>query len=220
MPAEPAPSTDTSKEHVDRFEVLVAILLGLAATLTAWAAFQGGLLGGDSQQQFAKAAVSSDQAGQYWNLGSQTMVNDEGLFRDYAIADRAGNDALATYLFEDLMEENLQDAVLWLEQDDDETNTSPFVDDPDNPYKTLDFEEGERLDALAVKQARKGEELGGRGDKFDGVTVLLATALFLFGLAAVFRGRAIRRGTLGVGAVLLAISAVRLVDLGVHQWTA
>ncbi|MEV6634976.1 hypothetical protein AB0M54_29935 [Actinoplanes sp. NPDC051470] len=222
-PSDPVPAENAApvvREKVDRLELVVAVLLGLAATLTAWAAFQGSLAGGDSQKEFTKATLSSSEAGQWYDQGTQQNNADQQQFIQYVIAAQDDDSGVPVYLRETVMDDNLVKAIEWWEKQPDDGADTPFDDVEGNPYTIEQWDKGEEMEKQAASENERGEFLDEYGDKFDGVTVLLATALFLFGIAAVFRGRKVRIGTLGVGAFLLFASAVRLVDLGVYQWTA
>lgn len=212
--------TELPDQPTDRFELVVAFLLGIAAILIAWAAFQGGLLGGDSQKELSKAAVSSDQASQMWTQGYMRQTQDENLFREYAAAQNAGDEELAEFILNSLMEENLTTAIEWWSEQDTEEIPSPFDGGEGNPYTIEEFTTGEELDEQAEKEQAEGERLDDWGDKFDGVGVLLAVSLFLFGVAALLKSPRVKIGLVVLGGAVLLVSMVRLIDLGVYQWTA
>ncbi len=217
-------SASSGEGHGNKWELVVATLLGIAAVLTAWASLQGTLLGGDSQKAFANATLATDEAGQWYNEGTQQLVQDGALWLEYAKAAQAENEELGTYLKESLMSDNLAKAVDWVEKRPEEDIDSPFYEmekgdkGPPNPYKVEAYDEAEALEAKAEKKRALGEKYDNWGDSFDGVTVLLAISLFMFGISTLLGSRMARFGTMLLGLAMLGISAVKLVDLGVYQW--
>ncbi len=61
---------DTPKTR-SRFELVIALLLGLAAVLTAVASFQGALRSGDSLKAFNEGIRSVNDANGYYNEAAQ-----------------------------------------------------------------------------------------------------------------------------------------------------
>jgi len=69
------------------------------------------------------------------------------------------------------------------------------------------------LDARATAAFNEGSQAGATADKYVRTTVLLATVLFLVGLSTHFPLHSVRYGLVGLGAVLLVVSAVQLLTL-------
>lgn len=207
---------DPSGSKSERFEIFIAFLLGIAAILTAWAAFQSNLLSGDSQKEFTKAALSSDESSFWFNQGNQRTIQDQALWLEYAKAAQAEDEVLTSYIKDSLMDENLSGAIDWYLEQGDEVD-SPFVEAKDNPYSIEEYEQGADLDAKTKKQRKEGERLDKWGDDFDAQTVLLAMALFLFGISTVFDSRRVQIGLATFGAIVLVIGAIQLIDLGTYE---
>ncbi len=204
-------------EEGGRFDAFLAIVLGIASIAAAWSAFQSGSLGGDALTLQNQSIKTSDAASQQFTDGSQQQATDRALFFEYAKAAQDDNDDLAGYLKESLMDDNLVAAITWWEgqPDTEDSAASPFVEE--NPaYVVAGHVEGVRLDEEAAKEFAKAGDLNTRGGKFELAIVLLAVALFLFGVASVFRVRSIRYGAAGVGLVILAIAMVRVIGLGYY----
>ncbi len=204
-------------EEGGKFDAFLAIVLGIAAIAAAWTAFQSSSLGGDAQTLQNQSIKTSDEASQQFTDGTQQQATDRALFLEYAKAVQDDNEDLAGYLKDSLMDENLATAITWWEDqpETEEAAASPFVEE--NPaYVVAGHVEGERLDEKAAGEFAKAGDLNGRGGKFELATVLLAVALFLFGVASVFRVRSIRYGAAGVGVGILVLALIRVVDLGYH----
>jgi hypothetical protein len=195
--------TDTPAERANnRNQLLAAIVLGLAATLTAFASYQSGKAGGDASTARADAARSLADANYFYGQANQTFAGDQALFIQYASAAQEGNADLATYLTT-LMRPELDAAVTWWQESGDEILT-PFDEAEDNPYTLADQDEAQRLEKVSNGQLKAAEDADEKGDTFDLATVLLALTLFFAGIATLF-------GRNAVTIALLVISAVTLV---------
>ena len=204
-------------EEGHKFDAFLAVVLGIAAIAAAWSAFQSGSLGGDAQTLQNRSIKTSDLASQQFSDGTQQRATDRALFLEYAKAAQDGNDDLAGYLQESLMDENLAAAVTWWEEQPDtgDSAASPFVEENEG-YVVTGEVEGGRLDQQAAEEFAMAGDLSDRSGKFELATVLLAVALFMFGVASILRVRFIRYGAAVVGLGILAIAMVRVVDLGYY----
>ncbi len=199
------------------FDAFLAIVLGIAAIAAAWSAFQSGSLGGDALTLQNQSIKTSDEASQQFTDGTQQRATDQALFLEYAKAAQDDNEDLAGYMKESLMDDNLAAAITWWEEqpDTEDSAASPFVEE-NTAYVVAGHVEGERLDAKAAEEFAKAGDLNNRGGKFELAIVLLAVALFLLGVASVFRVRSIRYGAAAVGVGILAIALVRVIGLGYY----
>jgi hypothetical protein len=94
------------------------------------------------------------------------------------------------------------------------TNPSGPPDPSDMPqYRIPQQAQGQALTARSVAYFREGESASATADKYVRLTVLLAAVLFLVGIGSRVVHRSARLGLLGVGAVLVVISAVQLIGL-------
>lgn len=194
-----------------RFEVGIAVLLGLAAVATAFAAYKAELADGDSVKAFNEGIRLNDQAGQAATEGNQEFVQDQTLFIEYAKAtQQEGNTELATYMKETLMSPKLSKSVeWWAEQGDFETYPTPFTED--NPeYGIEQYVRAEALEKQVEQKFDLAREKDDSGDRYTLITVILAVALFMLGVAGVTRRLQIRFATTGAGAAILALSLALL----------
>lgn len=206
-------------------DIAIAILLGIAACATAWAAYQSSLFGGDELEAFnaatvktSEAALASDQASQAWTEGDQTYVQDQALFFEYVKAAQSENLDLALYLRESLMSPDLVAALEWWETTGDDV-TTPFVDENPNYANAawdnaaaLDADAQALLDEAAAANAEANEK-GDTGDKYDFATVLLAASLFMLGIAGVFRELYVKAGIGLLGTIFLVVALVQVAGL-------
>jgi hypothetical protein len=198
-PAEPAG---------DRHQLVAAIILGLAATLTAFSAYQGSLEDGESLQGYTASTRTLNDANAFYAEANQVFALDQQLFVQFATAAQEGNAELAEYLLT-LMRPGLLDAVTWWEATDDAI--TPFDELAGNPYEVPQQEEAIALEQQAAAEFEEGADANERGDQFGLSTVLFALTLFFGGIATLFGRPAITVGLLAVAMVTLVVGVVALV---------
>lgn len=187
--------------------IFAAILLGLAATLTAFSAYQAALRDGEALAGYNEASAKLSDSNYFYAQGNQTYATDQALFVEYATTAQANQLTAADYL-RTLMRPELLEAVDWWT--DDPEAITPFDEDPDNPYLIAEFAEAEALAAESQEANDRATEAGDIGDKFELSTVLLALTLFFAGIATLFRRRLVSWSLLGVALVSLVAGAVQL----------
>lgn len=198
-----------TRGHSNLFEIVIAILLGLAALATAWAAYRASLDDGDSIKSYNQSVSMTDQASQAYNEGTQALVQDQQVFLEYVKAIQADDEELAAYVRETLMSDDLVKGLEWWEEQPGDEHATPFVDE--NPsYTIAAYEEAAKLDEEAKRLFAKGKEFDDRGDRYTLVTVILAATLFLLGIASVTRVWVVKVGFMLIGTAFLIGSAVQL----------
>lgn len=197
-----------------RIEVIVAVLLGVAAVVTTWSSFQSGQLSGRVQSNFSQGIRIADEASQAYNTAVANDIRDRSLFLEFAKAAEADDEATAQYVFQTLMSPELAAAVEWWSDQPDESGfDSPFVDE--NPaWSNEAFETAQALDAEAQSQFDEAERIGGEADDFERLSVVLALALFFLGIAGLSRQRRVMLGLAACGSVIVLYALVRVMVLG------
>src|SRR4051794_4483947 len=219
-----------------RLEMVIAILLGLAAIVGATAAYFGHTAEGHSISKFnegiSEANISFNQgirsasdSSLFYNQGNQRLVQYESIFQEYAKdayqGTKTGDYTFPAYIQTTLMDERLSKMVDWWTTG---TNTkkynSPFVEQ--DPYFQIpEFTKGAELDKEASKlfkeaqtvqnekfaEAKKDEH---KSNNYTLVEVLIASSLFLYGIAGVTRGYPIKLGFVTAGLVLFLLSLAQL----------
>jgi hypothetical protein len=215
-----------SERRAYLLDIAIAVLLGIAAVGTAWAAYQASLWGSDEAEAFNKATVRTteaalltDQASQAWIEGTQIDQQDQGLFLEYAKAAYIGDTELALYLRESLMSPDLVAAIEWWEGTPEGGPLTPFVEENPNWVNTaydnaaeLDAEAQGLLDEAAAAN-EEANDAGDIGDDYNFVIVVFASALFMLGIAGVFRQFPVKVGMGSIGAVLLVVAFVQMAGL-------
>ena len=198
----------------DRVEQIIAVMLGLAAIITAWTAFQSNQLGDKVQESFSEGIRSSDQASQEYNTAIAADNQDQAIFLEYAKALVSEDEVTATYIQESLMSPELAAAVeWWIEQPDDTGPDSPFVEENPN-WDDSSWATAADLDVEAQQYFDSARQADADGDKFDLLEVIVTLSLFLFGIASLVRQQKIQVGLAAVGGVILVYSIIMTIALG------
>ena len=194
-----------------RFELTLAILLGLAAIAAGYTAYRADLDRGDSLRQFQVASKLSSQSVDAFSQGDVQRSIDEQIFVEYLKAVLDQDLGAAKALRNDLSPDLREGIVAW--ENGSGNALSPFAGD-DPTYFQPFYAEGEDLAAEADTEFRAADELRQRADTFTLIGVLLASALFIYGIAAVSRAPKVRRGLTATGfAIYLGAVIALLVNV-------
>lgn len=206
--------SDANTAFKDRLEQIIAIMLGLAAVITAWTAYQGNELGDSVQKSYSQGIRLFDNASQEFNRAIAIENQDEMLFVEYTKSMISDDADTATYIHQTLMSPELAAAVdWWLAQPEDSAPDSPFVDE--NPAWTDEaLVSAEATDAEAQQSFDNAEKSDTEGDKFALLEVIVTLSLFLFGVASLVRQQRIQVALASVGALILIYSIVMTISLG------
>lgn len=183
--------------------MIAAILLGLAALLTAYAAWQSANAGGDAVNGCLESNKLTTQAADLNGLGDQEDATNQALFLQYILAEQAGNPEISEYVL-GLFNEDAQETVAaWAELPEDESPPTPFH--ADNPgYTNSAYDEAAELTDQADKAFAAAADSDEKGGKFDIATVFLAVTLFFAGIATLFKEDKIQYALLLAAGLLLA----------------
>ena len=210
-------STDRTYATQGALALAAAILLGIAAVLTAWSSYRESLTSDLVLKNYSEQQASIALANDAYIRSGQERQQELTLFVDAALAGAAagddGNTLAYDYLTEGIMSEELYAAFAWWRDEPDETTPpTPFV--PENPaFAALPSEvllaEGRAYDEQAEASRAAAEEADANSDRFDLANVFFAVVLFVAGLTTIVQRRSIQIGFLSLSAVgLLAGFAV------------
>jgi hypothetical protein len=197
-----------------RIELVIAIALGLAAIVGALATYLGHVAEGHSVKKYNEAVRSSSDSALFYNQGNQRLVQYQSIFQEYAKdayqGTKSGDYTFAAYIQSQLMDERLSKMVTWWTTGGNTKKYhSPFVDQ--DPYYAIpEFAKAAELDKQTAELFKEGKDEERQSNRYTLVEVLIATSLFLYGIAGVTRGAQIKLGFLGLGMVLFTLSVVQL----------
>jgi hypothetical protein len=192
-------NTDKHEKLVKRFELVVAILLGLTAVLTAYASWQSSLYDGNQAEKYTNGTKTIADANQLYNEASQYIAQDmqtwnelSSLRVDLAFA-QSKNDAdeaeRVQYKINYIMYNNVSDefaaAINWADAQAD--YASPFEKEG---YAISYYEEAQAKYDEGDAFIAAGTQDNNYGDKLGLVTVIFAIVLFMLGIVATFNNTA------------------------------
>lgn len=202
-------STDRTYATQGALALAAAILLGIAAVLTAWSAYRESLTSDLVLKNYSEQQAAIALANDAYIRSGQERQQELTLFVDAALAGVAagedGNTVVFDYLTEGIMSEELYAAFAWWRDEPEETTPpTPFV--PENPaFAALPSEvllaEGQAYDEQAEASRAAAEEADANSDRFDLANVFFAVVLFVAGLTTIVQRRSIQMGFLGLSAV-------------------
>ncbi len=192
-------------------EIAIAVVLGMTAVATAFSAYESGKSARETVAHYNQGIRDSSLSTGVLLEAEQTLANDRSLFLQYVSAAQTNRD-LARYYLNSLMSPQLRAAIVWWANQD--KYKSPFVDA--NPkYKQEDFilgsKLGERSNAL-FEDAKKTHKTSNR---YELVTVILAAALFMLGVAGVMRHRGLRIAFFAIGTLFFVGATVQIFHIAI-----
>lgn len=186
-----------------------AVLLGIAAVLTAWSAYRESLTSDLVLKNYSEQQAAIALANDAYIRSGQERQQEVTLFLDAALAGVAasedGNTVVYDYLTEGIMGPELYAAFTWWRDEPEETSpATPFV--PENPeFANLPSEvllaEGQALDEQAETLRVAAEAADANSDRFDLANVFFAVVLFIAGLTTIVQRRSIQVGFLALSSV-------------------
>jgi hypothetical protein len=219
---------------IDKFELVSAIVLGLAAVGASWAGYQGDLWGGQSVEGYADANRTATRAESAYNRAASEAERDIALdiqgkqsvltamnTQDADDGTAAVNYAIAGYLYQEQLSEEGYKAMKLPEEF---YRTSLVEGGKDMPgevlAKTLDESLGDehynQMIAPSIEMSdeadaafKKAQDANETGDKFGLITMIYAVCLFLTGIGLVVKSK-VRWSFVGFGGVTFAGATVYL----------
>ncbi len=201
-------------------ELIIAILLGVTAILTAWASWISSLHGGNQATNYTESNNLSAMGNSMYNEAAQNYMQDTLLWNtindymfDKELAEANGNkeavkliDEKIQILIEDNCTDEFAEAVNWA------------LDEGVTPFDKEGLEESYYKEALATideadKILEQGKKDNANGDAYGLVSVLYSVVLFLLGIVGIFKKLPNRMVVMIVSAVLLVIATVYMVTI-------
>jgi hypothetical protein len=210
-----------AEERIWRFrlELVIAILLGLAAIVGALAAYFGHTAESNSISRFNEGIRAASDSSLFYNQGNQRLIQYQSIFQEYAKdayqGTKTGDYTFPAYIQTTLMDERLSKMVTWWTTDGNTKKyNSPFVDK--DPYFAIpEYVQAQKLDDQTNETFKEAKHDEHQSNKYTLVEVVIASALFIYGIASVTRRFSIKLGFLCVGFALFVLS---LIQLGFTRW--
>lgn len=188
-----------------RMEILIVVILAIAALATAWSSYQASLWDGIQSSNYTQASGSRTNAAQQRTAANQFRLADLSVFENYIDATLNENDVVADFYFQRFRDEFRVAYDAWIALD-------PFnnADAPDSPFPMPEYQlaqeiEAERLEDRADGLFAAGEEANTISDTYTLTTLLFAAALFFAAISERFeypRARVVLLVLAGIGLVV------------------
>ena len=201
-------------------EIIVAILLGLTALLTAWATWIGSLHGGNQATNYTKSNNIAAEGNSEYNSGLQEYLSDLMTWNtvvdytfDEEIAKMNGRDEEAALIdgkINNYIEQNGSDILKEAAGLMTEDTKSPFeVEGTVEKY----FENANNLLAESQELLEQGQRDNANGDAYNLVNVIYSVVLFLLGIVGIFKGLPNRAAVLIIAAVGLVAATIYMLTI-------
>ena len=192
-------------------EVLVTVMLVVAALGTSWSSYQATRWNGEQSAAASRTNAIRIDAARAQGLGEAQSQVDVATFIAWADADRSGDEDLAAFYVDRFRPEFVPAFEAW-------QATDP-LDDPDAPttpfampeYAVESAQEAQKLDAAAEASAAEVRLDIQRASNYVLTVVLYAVVLFFAGVSTRIASRRLRWVLTGAGFVVL---------LGAISWIA
>lgn len=197
--------TNSTHSAQGALAIAAAVLLGVAAVLTAWSAYRESLTSDLVLKSYSEQQATLALANDAYIRSGQERQQETALFLDTAIASFQGNTDLEAYLTDQVMSDEVYALFQWwLELPPEETPPTPFV--PENPaFADLPSEvllaEGQAYDEQAETLRLEAEAADSNSDRFDLANVFFAVVLFIAGLTTIVQRRGIQIGFLTISVI-------------------
>ncbi|MEG2597212.1 MAG: hypothetical protein RR977_02195 [Oscillospiraceae bacterium] len=203
-------------------EILVVVLLGVVALLTAWATWIGSLHEGNQANNYTKSNNISADGNSRWNQAAQNLSADMALWNsiteiriDRAFAENKGDQVETeranwklAQLSTDSVGENLQAAINWA--DEQEEYASPFSKEG---FVESYFADAQTVLDEAQAVLEQGQKDNEDGDAYGLVTVVYSIVLFLLGIAGSFKNTNNKIGVIAVSVVGMVFATAYMMTL-------
>ncbi|MGD9317549.1 MAG: hypothetical protein PVG56_11980 [Anaerolineae bacterium] len=215
--ASSAPARLSRAQRFERWsETLSAVLLGLVTLATAWSGYQAARWGGEQSTLYTDALGLIVEATRAETQANQLTQVDIALFVNYVNAYASGDEELATFFYERFRPEAYPAVEAWLA-----TQPLQNPDAPPGPFQMPEYrvslaEQALQLEERASRLFDEGKKANDYGDQYILNTVLLASVLFLAGIAPRFDWPPLVVIILVTAAALLAFGLYNLSTLPVQ----
>ena len=189
------------------FELIVAVILGLATLGSAWSTYQSALWSGIQTFRLAESTAAGRRAAEKFVHATQLRAIDLALFETYLTAISENKQQLADFVFQRFRPEFKTATEAWLKTrplKNPSAPSSPFVMKEYSLAVEKETQQARQEEATKFTEARKANETS---DTYLLLTVFFTAALFLGGISAAFKRRKVKGTVLALSAITLTMAA-------------
>jgi hypothetical protein len=204
---------DTGRDWDWWTDVISALLLGLAAVASGWAAYQSALWGGEQTFALNESNSADREAATLETRSGQLRAMDLGVFIQYLQAFSRKDKQLADFLYQRFRPEMKPAVDAWLATRpllNPEAPRSPFVMEE---YHLHIDDEAREYDRSRLENLKAAQIADKNSDRYVLMTVPFAIVSLLSGMCTKFRLLRVRIAVLGLAFILFIVAAVILAFL-------
>ena len=199
------------------FEVIAAVLLGLATLASAWSGYQSSLWGGIQTFRLAEAETIGRKAGGKAIYATQLRAIDAVLFERYASAVSEKNNHLAEFLFKRFRPEMKVAVEAWVALKPLKNPSAPLTPFTMAEYSVAVEKDAQKLQEEEGKKFVEARSANETSDTYLLLTVLYGIVLFLGGIAAAFEKQRLRVVIIVLAVVTLTVATIAMAFLPLAQ---
>ncbi|SRR6266511_2867306 len=199
------------------FEVIAALLLGLATLASAWSGYQSSLWGGIQTFRLAEAEAVGRKAGGKAIYATQLRAIDAVLFERYASAVSEKNNQLAEFLFKRFRPEMKVAVEAWLALKPLKNSSAPLTPFTMVEYSVAVEKDAQKLQEEEGKKFNEARTANETSDTYLLLTVLYGIVLFLGGIAAAFEKQRLRVVIIVLATVTMSVATIAMAFLPLAQ---
>jgi hypothetical protein len=196
-----------------RLEIASAVLMGLAATASAWCGYQSNLWTGVQMFSLVAADEAARKSMQLTLQATQLQTIDLGFFTTFVEASFRRDKKLADFALMRFRPEARKAVDAWL-------HTDPF-NDPNAPVRPLamaeyaspEREAARRADEEQARMLAAAQQASRSSDEYVLLTVRFAAVLFFGGIVSTFESQRLRTSVFLLAVVLFTLSTVFMATL-------
>lgn len=238
---EKAVAQKVKKTPDEMLELIVVIMLGVTALLTAWGSWIGSLHGGEQATSYTVSNNLSAEGNAEYNAGMQQMNQDMLLWNDISDMQmeisfaQQNNDAVTAqkacyqlfYKLDENLSERMAAAIGWsytlteAQYNDPEGTVLAWLENEeaykspffDQTYVDGYFEKANTLLTESQTVLESGKFSNQNGDSFGLVTVIYSVVLFLLGIVSTFKSTKNKYAVLAISLAAFLFATVYMLTL-------
>jgi hypothetical protein len=200
-------------EHGGWLPALEAAVLSIVTLLAAWSGFSAAKFSTEASLHLAKASATRSKANRSYQESLDVRIGDALVFNAWLGAKASGN-ASFQRVTERRFSPQLKPAFeAWLATDPFTNPAAPAGPQAMPQYHPTGAAAAVVLDRQADELYAEGQHAAQTGDNYVRTTVILASVLFIVGIASHFAQRRIRIALLAVGGVLVVFALIEILTL-------
>jgi hypothetical protein len=194
-------------------EIASAVLLGLAATASAWCGYQSTLWSGAQTFSLVAANEAARKSTQLTLQATQLQTIDLGFFTTFVEARFRGDKKLADFTLMRFRPEARKAVDAWLQTDPFNNPNAPVRPFAMTEYASPEREAAKRADQEQARMLAAAQQASRSSDEYVLLTVRFAAVLFFGGIVSTFESRRVRTSVFFLAAVLFTLTSIVLVTL-------